>query len=98
MKKFITLDGERVMLIHHMPFDSVNGLGKTEEELSQMGVLLDEIPEPEQINGKIPVAYYNETQGFYYLYEDAPAAPATMDDVEALNAKTDYIGMMAGVL
>lgn len=98
MKKFIALDGERVTLIHYMPFDPVNGMHKTEAELSQMGVLLDEIPEPEQIEGKIPTPYYNAGKGFWYEYEDAPAGPATTADTDALKAKLDYIGMMTEVL
>ena len=88
MKKFITVDGERVMLIHNMPFDPVNGMGKTEEELSKMGILLDNIPDPEIKEGKIPVPHYNKQKGFYYVYEDAPARPANMDDVAKIEA--DY--------
>lgn len=98
MKKFITVDGERVMLIHNMPFDPVNGLGKTEEELSKMGVLLENIPDPEIKEGKIPVPHYNAQKGFYYVYEDAPARPADMNDLAELSAKIDYVGMMTEVL
>lgn len=98
MKKFIQLDGERVTLIHNMPFDPVHGFGKTEAELSQLGVLLDDIPDPEPMEGKIPIPYYNSVQGFHYRYEDAPPQPASTADIEALNARIDYIGMMTEVL
>lgn len=92
MKKFIALDGERVTLIHYMPFDSINGMHKTEAELAQMGVLLDEIPDPEQIEGKIPVACYNATDGFHYIYEDAPVT--TDDRVAALeDAMLEMMGV-----
>lgn len=98
MKKFIQVDGERVLLIHNMPFDPVNGMGKTEAELLTMGYLLDDIPDPEQREGKIALPYYSPEKGFYYAYEDAPAGPATTDDIRQLNAKLDYIGMMTEVL
>ena len=97
-QKFIQLDGGKVTLIHHMPFDPVQGLGKSEAELGQMGVLLETIPEPEQREGFIPLPYYTPERGFYYQYEPAPAGPATTADVEALAAQVDYIGMMTEVL
>lgn len=76
MKKFITVDKTgKVQLTHYMPFDAKNGMGKTEAELLQEGYLLDEIPEPEQQAGKIPVAYYTVEAGFYYQYVDAPLTP-----------------------
>ena len=98
MKKYITVENERVMLIHNMPFDPVNGLHKSEEELLKTGVLLDEVPEPEQIEGKIALPYYNAEKGFHYHYEDAPAGPASTTDIDALTAKLDYLGMMMEVL
>lgn len=87
MKKFLMLDGERVTLIHNMPFDPVNGMGKTEAELMQMGVLLDEVPDPAPQEGYIPLPYYNAERGFWYEYEKAPAGPATKEDIEALQAQ-----------
>ena len=68
--------GLRVGFVHNKPFDKVHGLGKTEEELRQIGALVDEIPEPEQIEGKIAVMYYNpQTNSFYYEYIDRPLTP-----------------------
>ena len=68
--------GLRVGFIHHKPFDEKDGLGKTEEELLQIGALVDEIPEPEQKDGKIPVMYYDpENNKIYYEYEDKPLSP-----------------------
>ncbi|MEL4862185.1 hypothetical protein AAEU42_13130 [Pseudoflavonifractor phocaeensis] len=99
-KKFIQVDNGRVMLIHNMPFDPVNGLGKTEAELNQMGVLLeeDQITEPEKRPGKTALPYYTPEKGFYWEYEDAPSGPASTDDIQALEAKLDYMGMMLDVM
>ncbi len=38
--KFIMVDEDRVVFIHHMPFDPKDGLGKTEEELLEIGYLV----------------------------------------------------------
>lgn len=69
-KKFLRLEGNRVMLIHYMPFDAVDGLHKTEAELLQEGVLVEEIPEAEERAGQIALPYYTAERGFYYEYED----------------------------
>lgn len=97
-KKFIQLSGDRVTLIHNMPFDPVNGMGKSEAELIQMGVLLDHIPEPEKRPGKTALPYYTPERGFYWEYQDTPAGPATSADIEAVNAKLDYFMMMQEVI
>ena len=65
--------GLRVGFIHHMPFDLRNGMGKSEQELLQIGALVDDIPEPEQIEGKVPVLYYNpQSNSVYYEYVERP--------------------------
>lgn len=65
--------GLKVTFTHYMPFDQKHGLGKSEQELRQTGALVGNIPEPEQIEGKIPVLYYNaDTNSVYYEYEDKP--------------------------
>ena len=71
-KKFITVEETKVQLIHFMPFDAKDGLGMTEEELLKVGFLLDEIPDPAVIEGKIPEAHYTPEKGFWYEYIDAP--------------------------
>lgn len=63
---------------HSMPFDEINGLHKTQEELLQDGYLVDSIPDPEQINDKVPILKYNGTS-LYYEYQDAP-----IDEITAL--------------
>ena len=68
--------GIRVGFVHNLPFDEVHGLGKNEEELRQIGALVDEIPEPEQLENKIAVMYYNpQTNSVYYEYIDKPLTP-----------------------
>jgi hypothetical protein len=68
--------GLRVGLVHNMPFDEINGLGKTAAELQQIGALVDDIPEPEQIEGKDAVMYYSpQTNSVYYEYVDHVPTP-----------------------
>ncbi len=73
-KKFITVEETKVQLIHFMPFDAKDGLGMTEEELLKVGFLVDEIPEPQVVEGKIAEAHYTIEKGFWYEYVDAPAS------------------------
>lgn len=69
MKKFIRTNGDRVELIHYMPFDQENGLGKTEKELLQEGYLVDEIPEPEPKSGYVPKPFWDDlNKKVYYKY------------------------------
>lgn len=63
-------------MIHYMPFDEENGLGKTEDELSQEGILIEELPELETIENKIPVLYCNPTtKEVWYEQVDADIPP-----------------------
>ncbi|MCM0627370.1 hypothetical protein M5J14_23005 [Lysinibacillus sp. OL1_EC] len=58
---------------HYRPFDVNVGLGKTKEELEQVGVLVDNLPEPKYVVGKLDVLYVNAvTKETYYEYVDAP--------------------------
>ena len=68
--------GLRIGFVHYRPFDEKVGMNLFEETLRQMGALVDEIPEPEQREGKIPVMYYDpENNKIYYEYEDKPLTP-----------------------
>lgn len=63
----------RVAFTHSMPFDVVEGMGKTQEELAQIGILVDEIFSPEQIIGKSSAMFVNPvTKEITYEYEDIP--------------------------
>lgn len=73
--------------IHFRPFDSVYGLGKSKEQLEQEGMLVDSIPEPEQIEGKQAILYCNpQTKEFWYEYVDIPKSPEEMqqEQIEAI--------------
>lgn len=72
--KFITYnDNLDIHLIHNMPFDKVNGLGKTEEELLKLGALVNEIPEIDVPKDKIIKYKYNPSDNtVYYELIDRP--------------------------
>jgi hypothetical protein len=70
---FVRVSGSDVTEIHYQPFDPVYGLKKSEEELRQEGILVEIIPQPEFIEGKVPILKYNQTNNtLYYEYEDIP--------------------------
>lgn len=73
MKKFIKTEGERVTLIHYMPFDKENGLGKTPEQLKKEGILVDKIPvKPDVELDEVPKLYYTEEKGLHYRIKKQP--------------------------
>ena len=62
-------DTKVITFMHKMPFDKVNGMGKSKEELEKTGVFVDECPEPEKKTGFAPVSMYSEeTKSIYYDY------------------------------
>ena len=73
-------DNIRVNFQHFSPLDKKDGL--TEEQLKE-GYLVDSIPEPEEVKGKIPQLYYSiPKKECYWQYNlDAPPAPITIADV-----------------
>lgn len=74
-------DNNEVAFQHLKPFDQVLGMNKTEEELLKDGILVESVPVPKQINGKLPILKYNGTS-LYYEYQDAP-----IDEMTALKNK-----------
>lgn len=64
----------QVGLIHSMPFDPVDGLGKTEEELSEIGVLVDDVPEPNPPVGQQTAGIFVDKSNsrVWWEYEQAP--------------------------
>lgn len=84
----INRQNNEVLTRHYMPFDEKYGLGKTEEELLQDGILVEDIPEPEQISGKTPVLKYNGAE-LYYDYESRPLSleEQTRQEIESLKAQ-----------
>jgi hypothetical protein len=70
---FVKLKDDEIQAIHYQPFDPVYGLKKSQEELLQEGILVESIPKPEFIEGKVPVLKYDPTnKELYYEYEDIP--------------------------
>lgn len=57
----------RVGLVHYMPFDEVNGLGKTKEQLQQEGIFVESLPVKEERPGYEAVLMYDGTS-LYYEY------------------------------
>ena len=84
-----------VTLIHAFPFDPKMGLQATREELEERGVFVSEIPEPENIIGKIPIRKYNpDTNEIYYEYKQAPLS--TKERVDAIEECINDI-LMSGL-
>lgn len=82
-----------VTFIHRKPFDPINGLNKTRDELLKTGTFVNEIPTPESIHGKRAIAYYNpETKKIYYKYELAPLS--TDERCELLESAVNMALMM----
>lgn len=64
---FITYNEDFVVqLMHNMPFDEQYGLGKSQEELLQLGALVNEIPEIEVPQFKQVVYKYNQEDNTVY--------------------------------
>jgi hypothetical protein len=71
----VEYDGS-IKFVHYKPFDEKDGLGKTEAELKQTGYLVESIPEPEMIEGKVPILKFDKVnEEFYYEYVDRPLTP-----------------------
>lgn len=75
MESYIRFDESThiITFIHHRPFDPVQGLGSTREELLKTGVFVTKFPQPSTVKGKRAIAYYNpEKDEVYYEYEPTP--------------------------
>lgn len=72
---YIETDSEgAVSYIHNFPFHQKYGLNKSEYELRESGYLVNSIPKPENISGKVGVLKY-DGKNFYYEYIDRPLTP-----------------------
>lgn len=79
-----------VNYINNYPFDPIHGEGKTEEELNQIGVVIDTIPEPEYHPDKTTITHVNPTtKEVTYTYE-TPIDPIAVQ-VQNLQAQNDQL-------
>ncbi|WP_199930094.1 hypothetical protein [Brevibacillus brevis] len=85
--EFITESSVRakVVFIHSAPFDPINGLQKSEEELLEMGALVEEIPATSSQPGKSAQLYFNpSTKKLWYEYFVIPVEPTTDDELKTI--------------
>lgn len=79
-----------VTFIHKMPFDPINGLGKTRDELLKTGYFVSDFPEPAMKLGKRAVPYYDyEKKEVAYEYINIP-----LSEKERLNLLEDAMNDM----
>ncbi len=72
----------RITFVHKMPFDPVNGLGQTRDELSKTGLFISCYPEPAMKLGKRAVPYFDyEKKEVTYQYENIPLTDAQRLDM-----------------
>ena len=80
----------RVTKIHRMPFDPVNGMGYSREELEKKGFFVDEIPEPIHQVGMRSIAMYNpDIKSIYYEYVNV-----SMSDKERVEQLENMMNFM----
>ena len=80
-----TDENNMVVFTHNQPFDSVNGMGETREELEKTGYFLDSMPNPTVVMGQRAIPYYNpETHKVTYKYVAVPlSTKERLDTMEA---------------
>ncbi|MDI7818054.1 hypothetical protein GSQ54_09230 [Clostridioides difficile] len=94
----------KVNLIHNMPFDKVNGLGKSAQELELNGVLIDTLIEAEHKEGFASIMYVDKTtKEITYEYVEIPLTPEQealkkVKELELENANINYALMMGGLI
>lgn len=95
---FLRVENEVVTFKHFMPFDEEYGLDKTKKELEQEGVLVEEIPEPEEKEGKNAILHCNPgTKELWYEYEDIPKTPEE-EQQEKIEAEVKELRQIIDIL
>lgn len=87
MEVYIRVDRETnmVIFIHRQPFDPVNGLNETRENLLKTGYLVPSFEEPDPQIGRRAIAYFDaETKSVYYKYVATPLS--TKERIDMLEA------------
>lgn len=80
--------------IHYMPNDPIDGL--TEEEKSK-GIMIDDIPQAEEIEGKYSILKINiNTKEMWYEYKDIPLTEEQIKE-QRLQALEIAMAEMLGV-
>lgn len=74
------LGNNEIGLVHFQPFDEVRGLKKTESELLQTGILVEQLPEPLETEGLIPVLMFNGVDLYYDYVQKTPSEEDLMMD------------------
>lgn len=92
----VNATSKEIEFIHYKPFDKKLGMNKTEDELLKIGMLIDSMPVPEQIQGKVPFLKFNGTD-FYYEYEDIPITPEEKSQQEIKQLKTENETLLSAV-
>ena len=80
----------RVTKVHRMPFDPVNGMGYTREELERKGFFVEEIPEPSNQVGRRSVLMYNPDIKAVY-YENINIPMSDKERIEQLENALNFI-------
>ncbi|PER25444.1 hypothetical protein [Bacillus cereus] len=98
--KFKSKEDTTIEFIHHAPYDPIYGLDKTEEELMEEGLLMEELPVPELQPGKYGVLYYTDERGLYYEYVDVELTEADRikQQQEALEQENKQLGQQVSDL
>lgn len=83
---YVEIINNEIGMTCYKPFDEKHGLGKTKEELEQTGLVVETLPTPEQIEGKVANLKYNPTtKSLYFEYVDILPTPKT--EMELLQEK-----------
>ena len=78
-----------VTFIHRRPFDPVNGLGETRENLMKTGFFVSDFPEPVTTIGKKAIAYYDhERKKVYYMNRFMDMSSDDISDKLCLSKRT----------
>ncbi|WP_150284366.1 hypothetical protein [Rummeliibacillus sp. TYF-LIM-RU47] len=95
-------DNNEIGLIHNRPFDEIDGLGQTEEELSKKGLLVESLPETENIYGKAPLLKYDGSKLYYDYIDIEPAKEEKIErdlkELKEQNAQMLMALMMGGLM
>ena len=83
---YVEIINNEIGMTCYKPFDKKDGLGKTREELEQTGLVVEALPTPETIDGKVANLKYNPTnKSLYFEYVDILPTPKT--EMELLQEK-----------